>query len=209
MPIPIIIAAVGLGLSVYQTVKADQDKKKAEQELDDYERQKLKNPYLKMSKYPTEALEMRREAAELELSTMANIASKAGRGLAIAGRAGDQYDKRIRQISADQEKYEYQRDQMIAQGELGVQKMQEDRENMDIAGWANLYGAADQNKNNAMISMGNSAAYGAEQAYSIYGGNHGTTSINSPNSTGVYEGIQVGSNQSASTDIVTTPTQYQ
>lgn len=193
MPLPIIIAAVGLGLSIYQTVKADQDKAKAEREMDDYERQNLTNAYAAMSPYPTEALAMRREAAEVELATMANLAGKAGRGLSIAGRSGDQYDKRIRSISADQEKYQYERDKLIAQGEMEVQGMTENRENMDLAGWANLYGAADQNKNNALISAGNSLAYGLEN-YSTTPTTTDTTNTNTGSQ------LDIGSNSGISFD---------
>lgn len=161
-PIGIITSAVSTGLSVYQTIKADKDKKEAKEELENYERQELDNAYKGMSKYPTEAFGMRKDAADVELATMANIASRSGRGLAIAGRAGDTYNRRARELSADQEKYQYERDKLIATGEFEVQRMTEDRENQDIAGYANLYGAADQNKNNALISLGNSLVYGAE-----------------------------------------------
>lgn len=176
MPAGLVIAAIGLGISIYQGAKASKDRKEAQNAIESYDRQDLVNPYLSLDKYPTQAIQLQKEANERELAANVSIASRAGRGLTLMPQASSVYNRRSRELSAEVEQYQYERQKLIIQGEQQVIGMKEQREMQDIAGLGQLNAVAAQNQNNAMVSAGNSLAMGA-QMYSenpnsfTFGGN--------------------------------------
>lgn len=164
MPVGIAVAAVGLGISIYQGAKASKQKKEAKEAMENYDRQDLKNPYMGLDRYPAEAIALQKDANARELATNVSVASMSGRGLSIMPQASATYNRRSRELYGEIEKYTLERDKLIAKGESEKQGMQERREEQDIAGLGNLYATADQNLNNAIVSGANSLAIGAESA---------------------------------------------
>lgn len=162
MPVGIVVAAIGVGISIYQGVKASKDRKEAQEAIENYDRQDLVNPYLSLDKYPTQAVQLQKEANERELAANVSLAARSGRGLQMMPQATSVYNRRSREIAADVEQYQYERQKLILQGEQQKISMQEQREMQDIAGLGQLNAVAAQNQNSAMVSAGNSLAMGAE-----------------------------------------------
>lgn len=172
----IAVAAIGLGISIYQGVKAAKQRNEAKEAIENYERQDLVNPYLALDKYPTEAIALQKEANARELATNVSIAAQAGRGLSIMPQASATFNRRSRELYGEIEKYTLEREKLIAGGEMDKQGMQERREEADIGGLSNLYATADQNLNNAIVSGGNALAIGAEAFGGKSGGEDGEKS---------------------------------
>jgi len=179
MPVGLVVAAVGLGIQIYQGVQAKKEKEEARELAENYVRQDIPNPYLGIDKYPTQAIQLRKEANERELAANVNIAARSGRGLSVMSGASAVYQRKSRETAADIEKYQYERSKLIAEGEKYKTNLQEQRERDDIAGIGQLGAVADQNMNNAIVGSGNALAQGAQ----IYADRdkvdkHGTTDMN-------------------------------
>lgn len=152
MPIALVaVAAVGLGLSVYQTVDAKKKQKEQEKALAEYERQQLKNPY--------EDLQVSTLGAELQQQNLNNQVGtavdtlRAGGTRAILGGLPTIYDSVIQsnnQIAAGLDQQYVQNQNQRAQGALVVQNMNEQRERDDLLGIGNAISVAQQQYNEGL-----------------------------------------------------------
>jgi len=163
-PVGLATSAVGMVINIGRAIKAGKERKQAQEAIDNYQRQELKNPYAGMSEVPSQSFQLSSEAADRELATNASLASRSGRGAAILPQAGDIYNRRNAEIAGNIEKYQYERDKLYGMGQSEVQNLQEERENADISGLANRYAVADQNMGSAWDGIGNAAAYGLEKS---------------------------------------------
>jgi len=152
MPIALVaVAAVGLGLSVYQTVDAKKKEKEAKKAAEEYERQQLKNPY--------ENLQVSTLGAELQQQNLNNQVGtavdtlRAGGTRAILGGLPTIYDSVIQsnnQIAAGLDQQYNQNQQLAAQGSAMVQNMNEQRENNDLLGIGNAINTYRQEYNQGL-----------------------------------------------------------
>lgn len=152
MPIALVaVAAVGLGLSVYQTVDAKKKQKEAEQAAAEYDRQDVTNPY--------ENLQVSTLGANLQQANLNNQVStatdalRAGGARAVLGGLPTIYDSVIQanqQIAAGLDQQYNQNQQLAAQGNAMVQNMNEQRERDDLLGIGNAINASRQEYNQGL-----------------------------------------------------------
>lgn len=185
MPIAAVaIAAVGLGLSVYQTVDAKKKQKEAEKAAKEFERQQLKNPY--------EDLQVSTLGAQLQQQNLNNQVGtavdtlRAGGTRAILGGLPTIYDNVIQannQIAAGLDQQYNQNQQLSAQGKAMVQNMQEQRDTADLLGIGN---AIDTYRNEYNQGLGNIVKSGTAlvQAGQAAGIGSGGSQNNSESSSG-------------------------
>lgn len=152
MPIALVaVAAVGLGLSVYQTVDAKKKEKEAQKAAEDYQRQQLTNPYENL-KVSTLGAELQQQNLNNQVAT-ATDALSAGGSRAILGGLPTIYDNVIQanqQIAANLDQQENQNQQLEAQGNLSLQSMTEQRERDDLLGIGNAINTARQEYNQGL-----------------------------------------------------------
>lgn len=169
MPVQLIAAAVMIGLSIYQSEQAKKNAEQAKEDMENYEREAVTNPFMNLSKYPSLAYKAATDAANNELATTVNTGKQYGRGLAVLPKATDTFNKRQTKIKSDIEKYEFEREKLVAGGEVGKQQRISAQEDMDIEGLSTMYGVSKYNQNEAMVSAGSGVVYGADAAYNLYG----------------------------------------
>lgn len=157
-PVGIISSAVSAGVSIYQLIQANKDKKEAKAEWDEYMLEDISNPYAGLDRVPMEAYNLRHEANATQLATGMSLAQQSGRGLSIAGKMTDQYARNERELYGDVEQYKARRDMQVASGESEKQRLELAREQRYLEGLSGFYGAADASSNNAMVSLGSSVS---------------------------------------------------
>jgi hypothetical protein len=144
------IAGVGALASGIQAISGAKQKRDAQQELENYQRQELTNVAEGLQVSTLGADLQREEQARLASTQVGALQGAGARGL-IGGlgrvEAGNQMVNR--QIGADLDAQQKQIDQMRAQDEANIRGMQEQRETSDIAGLSSQYNAG-----NAMLWQG-------------------------------------------------------
>lgn len=152
MPIALVaVAAVGLGLSVYQTVDAKKKEKEAKQAADEYQRQNLTNPYENLQ-VSTLGADLQQQNLNNQVTT-ATDALRAGGARAVLGGLPTIYDNVIQanqQIAAGLDQQYNQNQQARAQGNAMVQNMNEQRESNDLLGIGNAMNVARQEYNQGL-----------------------------------------------------------
>jgi hypothetical protein len=148
MAVATAAALVGVGLSAAQAIKASSDKKKAENEMRNYKRQDLVNPYenMKLSTYGTDIM---REDAGRDIASLTDAARGGGvRGVMGAiPRLQAQSNQVNQQIGANLEQQDLRRQYSIAQGEQQNTRIRENRDNQNLSAISSQYNAASQNMN--------------------------------------------------------------
>lgn len=133
--VPLVGLAVSAGMGGLQMAKANREKKKAQQAVNDYKRQDLTNPFGQLSA-STLGAQIRQENSARALANI-GYQSAMGGSRAIAGilpNALEQQNNMDAQIAADLDQQQAQIDQLKGQGEMRVQTLQEQREIADLAG---------------------------------------------------------------------------
>ena len=178
--VPAISTAVSAGTSLIQTSKANKAAKKAQQAIDNYQRQELVNPNLGLQ-VSTLGADRQREDLSRSIATMANQAAMGGSRsiLGIAPNLLNAQMQQEQQIAANLDQQEAQRQAAVAQGEAMVMQMTEQRENADLAGLGTQLNVARQERANGynnLIQTGLSAAtLGLEMgAQGLFNGGQGT-----------------------------------
>ncbi|MFX1667814.1 hypothetical protein JZ968_06475 [Riemerella anatipestifer] len=157
--IPAIVGgAVSAGTSIISAIGAGKRAKNIQQQIDNYKRQELTNPFegLQVS---TLGADRQREDLARTMSTYANLAAMGG-SRAIVGLAPNllaQQSQQEAQIMANLDEQEKQRQQLVANGAMQIQNMQEQRENNDLIGLGNALNTARQEQTNAWNQFGQSA----------------------------------------------------
>ena len=152
-------AAIGTGLSIYQTIQAAKEKDAAKRALDNYERQQLDNVYKDVAVSTLGADRQREEQSRLAASQVQALQGAGTRGL-VGGlgrvEAGNQNVNQ--QIAADLDQQQKQIDFATAGDQARIRGMQEERENADIAALSSQYQAGKQDENtgmgNTLMGMG-------------------------------------------------------
>jgi len=152
-------AAIGTGVSLYQTIQAAKEKSAAKNALDNYERQQLDNVYKDVAVSTLGADRQREEQSRLAASQVQALQGAGTRGL-VGGlgrvEAGNQNVNQ--QIAADLDQQQKQIDFATAGDQARIRGMQEDRENADVAALSSQYMAGKQDQNtgmgNTLMGMG-------------------------------------------------------
>lgn len=127
-------AAASTGMAIHQAQKGRERQREAEQALDSYERQDLKNVYANL-RVPMEGYRMREQEIQQQTANQAEMMSMAGaRGMAGTTALMMQSQMGMAAIQADLEQSQFRVKQMIASEEARIQGMQERREEQDLAG---------------------------------------------------------------------------
>lgn len=191
MPIALVaVAAVGLGLSVYQTVDAKKKQKEAQQAADEYQRQELKNPYENLQ-VSTLGADLQQQNLNNQVTT-ATDALRAGGARAVLGGLPSIYDSVIQanqQIAAGLDQQYNQNQQMIAGGAVNLQNLQEQREKDDLLGIGNALNTANQQFNQGISNIVKSGSNLASAASTMSGSQNASTSTDanpSFGSTGIF-----------------------
>lgn len=152
--VPLISTAVSAGTSIAQTASANRAAKKAQQAIDNYQRQDIVNPNLGLQ-VSTLGADRQREDLSRSIATMANQAAYGG-SRAILGLAPNvlaQQMQQEQQIAGNLDQQEAQRQAAVAQGEAMAMQMTEQRENADLAGLGTQLNVARQERANGVNNL--------------------------------------------------------
>ena len=130
--------SAGTGLAGY--LSHGKQARKYQEQIENYERQKLLNPYAGLQ-VSTLGADRQREDLSRTMTTYGNLASLSGtRGIAslLPNLTQTQNDQTAK-IAANLDEQQKQIDQLKAQGEMQVQAMTEQRENNDLLGLGQAY----------------------------------------------------------------------
>ena len=147
--------SAGTGLAGY--LSQGKQARKYQKQIENYERQKLVNPFAGLQ-VSTLGADRQREDLNRTMTTYGNLASLSGtRGIAslLPNLTQTQNDQTAK-IAANLDEQEKQRQQLIAQGDAQVQAMQENREFNDLQGLGNALqtARANQAQSMGMIAQG-------------------------------------------------------
>ena len=147
--------SAGTGLAGY--LSQGKQARKYQEQIQNYERQKLVNPFAGLQ-VSTLGADRQREDLNRTMTTYGNLASLSGtRGIAslLPNLTQTQNDQTAK-IAANLDEQEKQRQQLIAQGDAQVQSMQENREQNDLLGLGNALqtSRANQAQSMGMIAQG-------------------------------------------------------
>lgn len=147
--------SAGTGLAGY--LSQGKQARKYQEQIQNYERQKLVNPFAGLQ-VSTLGADRQREDLNRTMTTYGNLASLSGtRGIAslLPNLTQTQNDQTAK-IVANLDEQEKQRQQLIAQGDAQVQSMQENREFNDLQGLGNALqtARANQSQSMGMIAQG-------------------------------------------------------
>ena len=141
--------SAGTGLAGY--LSQGKQARKYQEQIQNYERQKLVNPFAGLQ-VSTLGADRQREDLNRTMTTYGNLASLSGtRGIAslLPNLTQTQNDQTAK-IAANLDEQEKQRQQLIAQGDAQVQAMQENREQNDLLGLGNALHTAKANQAQSM-----------------------------------------------------------
>lgn len=152
--IPLISTAVSAGTSLLQTSAANRAAKKAQEEIDNYQRQDIVNPNLGLQ-VSTLGADRQREDISRSIATMANQAAMGGSRsiLGIAPNLLNAQMQQEQQILGNLDEQEARRQAAVAQGEGMAMQMTEQRENADLAGLGTQYNVAIQERANGVNNL--------------------------------------------------------
>lgn len=154
MPVALVaVAAVGAGLSVYQTIDAKKKEKEAKQAADQYKRQELTNPAQNIQ-VSTRGSDLQKEAVNTQVSTALD-GLRFGGSRAIMGGMPNLYDFMMRsnqQIAANLDQQENDNQKIIADGNASVQRLNEQRERDDLLGIGNAISVANNQYNGGITN---------------------------------------------------------
>ena len=147
--------SAGTGLAGY--LSQGKQARKYQEQIQNYERQKLVNPFAGLQ-VSTLGADRQREDLNRTMTTYGNLASLSGtRGIAslLPNLTQTQNDQTAK-IAANLDEQEKQRQQLIAQGDAQVQAITEDRERNDLLGLGNALqtARANQAQSMGMIAQG-------------------------------------------------------
>ena len=150
-------AALSAGTGIAGAISQGKQAKKYQELIENYERQKLVNPYAGLQ-VSTLGADRQREDLNRTMTTYGNLASLSGtRGIAslLPNLTQTQNDQTAK-IAANLDEQEKQRQQLIAQGDAQVQAMTENREQNDLLGLGQAYqtARANQAQSMGMIAQG-------------------------------------------------------
>ena len=169
-------AALSAGTGIAGAISQGKQAKNYQEQIQNYERQKLVNPFAGLQ-VSTLGADRQREDLNRTMTTYGNLASLSGtRGIAslLPNLTQTQNDQTAK-IAANLDEQEKQRQQLIAQGDAQVQAMQENREQNDLLGLGNALqtARANQAQSMGMIAQG-LGILGYAAAKGVFGGGNQT-----------------------------------
>ena len=169
-------AALSAGTGIAGSISQGKQAKNYQEQIQNYERQKLVNPFAGLQ-VSTLGADRQREDLNRTMTTYGNLASLSGtRGIAslLPNLTQTQNDQTAK-IAANLDEQEKQRQQLIAQGDAQVQAMQENREQNDLLGLGNALqtARANQAQSMGMIAQG-LGILGYAAAKGVFGGGNQT-----------------------------------
>lgn len=137
---------VSAGMGVYKSAQGNKQMKEAQDKIDNYERQVLKNT-LEGVATPQQMYNLENQQLQRSVANAQEAALQAGgRGLSsLTGIMGNEQEAQQR-INANLENNLYQLNLAKAQEEQRIQQMMEERERQDLAGYGAMYEAGRQTK---------------------------------------------------------------
>lgn len=213
----LVSLAVGAGsmiMSAKQAREGEKMRKKAQDAIDNYQRQELTNT-LNGVAIPQQEYNLRTEQIRQRTADMSEQAAMAGaRGLSML--PGIQSEEALQQEDANA-KFEqslYQLQLMKSQEDLRIQKMTEDRENAELQGYGKMLEVGRQDYYNGMNSMLKSMSGVVNSAGSVIGGVYSIKDSLDPNNEqskfgkimrGIFNGTQQGSGQQNQQGVTSLP----
>lgn len=160
MAIPLIMAGIGLGTSLFQTLSGGKQYKDAKSAYNSFERQDLNNVNKNIA-IPTTGTEIMREEAQRSMAMGVNMLQGAGaRGLGMLPALIGQNNQANRQTQAYADKMILDRDYAIADDEARIRQIQENRDNQELAGIGQQMQTGQQNMWSGIRGIGSSLMYG-------------------------------------------------
>lgn len=179
----VVGGVVGIGSGLAQSIGAGRRAKRIQEQIDNYQRQTLQNPYNTLQ-VSTMGADLQREDLARSMATNANLLSMGGsRGL-VGGLPNlmAQQVAAEQQIAANLDQQYIQNQNMKAQGNAMVQQMQEQRERDDLLGLGNELNNARQEITNGINTMVQSGLGLANAAASgVFSSSSGNSSNINPN----------------------------
>ena len=136
-------AVLGAGNGVVGAITQGKQARNYQKQIENYQRQKLVNPYADLQ-VSTLGADRQREDLARTMTTYGNLAAMSGtRGIAslLPNLTQTQNDQTAK-IAANLDEQQKQIDQLKAQGEMQIQGMTEQRENNDLLGLGQAYQTA-------------------------------------------------------------------
>ena len=136
-------AVIGAGTGIAGAISQGKQAKNYQKQMENYQRQKLVNPYADLQ-VSTLGADRQREDLARTMTTYGNLAAMSGtRGIAslLPNLTQTQNDQTAK-IAANLDEQQKQIDQLIAQGNMQIQGMTEQRENNDLQGLGQAYQTA-------------------------------------------------------------------
>lgn len=149
--IPTAISGIA---SIGQMISGNDREKDAQKSIDEYERQKLVNPYEGLQVSTVGADRQREDLARTVTTTANNSMMGGSRSMAaLTPQLIAQQNQQEAQIMANLDEQEKQRQQLIAKGNEMVQTMTEKREEQDLIGLGTNLNVARQEKMNGLNNI--------------------------------------------------------
>jgi hypothetical protein len=152
-------ALIGTGISAFQAINGANQRKKAQQEMDNYERQELVNPSenIRLSTYGTD---IQREDASRAVATFTDAARNAGiRGIYSAlPKIQAKSNEVNQQIGQQLEKQDINRQYKIAQDEMRLMGIKENRDYQNLNAISSQWNASNQDFNQGLWGVASGVA---------------------------------------------------
>lgn len=147
----VALGVASLGFAAYQYIDADKKEKKANEAINNFNRQELVNPYENIQ-LSTVQSDQQTEANNINFATSVDALQRGGATAVLGGmpRLNQQNILMQQQIARDLENQDKERQYAIAQGEEQIRAIGEGRETRALAGYGNLLQTARQDKVNAI-----------------------------------------------------------
>tara|TARA_R110000822_G_scaffold127454_4_gene262988 strand:- start:18759 stop:19475 length:717 start_codon:yes stop_codon:yes gene_type:complete len=147
-------AAIGVGASVYQISNAEKAKKDARKQIEDFDRQKLENPFRDVQLSTLKA-EQQTQANNSNFATSVDALQSGGTRTVLAGlpKLNEANIALQNQISQDLNTQDARRSVLIAQGDAKNQSLQESREINALQGLGALEQSARQDSASGITNL--------------------------------------------------------
>ena len=161
----------GMAGAIGQAAEGSKMASKAQEEIENYKRQELVNPYKDLT-VSTLGADIRKEELSRNVATMADVLAKGGSRAAVGGVTGlvQSAQTETAKIAAYLDEQQKEIDKLIAGGEERVMQMKERREEMDLAGLAKQYEIGLGMEQAGQQSMAEAPWKVAELGMSVFGG---------------------------------------
>lgn len=148
----ITTAAIGVGTAAYGIYQGEQQKKKAKQAMNDYERAELNNVFDNIQ-LSTVGTDIAREETQRTASTAIDALQQGGSRNLLAGlpRVQSSINSQNQQIQKQLEEQDLRRSYVIAEDDARIRGVNEQRDAQNLQGIGSQYSAGVQQSHNGML----------------------------------------------------------